>query len=105
MTCQGVMRREFGAARCYLDLCYASDTVKDVPDLPDVAKEVDALRARLDYSFIRLCVFKCSVSFNKHTPHCFAFLARSASSVFLSSSLHVTFSTHSHVRPPRPMDV
>lgn len=102
MTCQGVMRREFSAARCYWDLCYAGDTVKD---LTEVAKEVDALRSRLDYSYIRLCVFKCSVSFNKHNPYCFAFLARSASSVFLSSSLCITSSVRSHVRPPRPIDV
>ena len=53
------MRREFGAARCYWDLCYASDTVKG---MPEITEEIDALRSRLEYSFIRLSVFKCSVS-------------------------------------------
>ena len=38
------MRREFGAVRCYWDLCYASDTVKG---MTEITEEIDALRREL----------------------------------------------------------
>ena len=45
------MRREFGAVRCYWDLCYASDTVKG---MTEITEEIDALRIVPGEDFVTL---------------------------------------------------
>lgn len=60
MTCQGVVKREFSPARCYLDLCYTAATVgvKGENDFDRIVDDINELRDRLQYSYIDLSVLK-----------------------------------------------
>ena len=56
------MKREFSPSRCYLDLCYAAATVhvkgEENHDLERIVDDINALRDRLQYSYIDLSVLK-----------------------------------------------